>query len=1461
MDDIINYINSINTNNINIYSLENEINDVFNNLLDNESCSIEYTRNNSYSLNGIKSSTDLVNYVINYSYTIPNLFRKCYTNKQIYSNNFNITKSCPIYINENFITYNFPLILDQNLIKSFFYYNISSNYLKYNVSNIETYIRSNILIDKLKNILKSKRTTNYGFYTQSNVIFNELYSTDSLLVQFIDFFNSMQKANYAYNYNLIVNSYNIPWNYTAYCICYNCSGNNVSNINIIENNVKILDQSQLNIIFNILYGKDTFNIPPTVVYDNGIVLTVGYDNIFTIIKCAQQVYEDVLLQIESFLLNKDYCLQPYMNISNIPILAQLYKNYASNEEYINSRSQFNPNIVIYDKIISLQQYMYDYYKKTYKCYIEYNTPYSFAPNYNYNSIIYTPVPPGLTVSNSFELEYKPLIIYFQMSLTEGIELYYQNKVFNSNSTETNLNPYYNYIIELTLTTKNLSYVPTNYVYIYDVNDLNNYIGGRVLSYNRINNIIIVRITQYSDGTYYLNGTFLINTIYNIDLDYYTLFNERYAISTDYIKLNPQDGEDITFDYLSVSVDGITYSSNVYVIITDFYSIENNINTEYSGKINSFIGKVIENDTYNGIITIGSISNINGNFNLYSKYFIYQYQLLSPYLSNMIYLTIKKPYTSKQYMTMLYPFPANKYSNADTFANNYLYGTIFTYNISTININGISSTDNNIDLLFTAKGLYDLNSGSYSYNINKTFSISNTYLDTSFINNNDNDGIISLPGYIYQIYDNDQNFISYFYFSLTDQSNTSATYGYDNGTVTLFPNDIFNNPNYKIFDSNPIVKVSNITTTIDSTNTSVSYQFPPNDPSNPNQPGAYPYYKKIGLLSNDDYYYFNIATIGMTYSINTLINNVDTILKNDLTYTNNDTFKLTTEPIIDNNNLNDPTKTQNNNYLKFLQNNIIIYTYAQTISTNNAKFTLSLIYDRILVTSLNNELIDENNPITIIEGISTTDLTFSYYDSVPEYSSGNSTGTLEIDKNSYIYITNLNSITLIDSVALLTKTDNITSLEFITYGLNINALPGIVNDTPPQSTVNATTIHTTIKNNLTNIIVEDIYETINSTSIITFDGGGYNSKVDTPSMVTTINLKNKKIINTPSTVLNLNITKNSITYQLAYDDFYQYIPINPTIFNDVDNIQKVNCTNYTFAVTYDAEENTSDLINNITTNESIITTYIYNYKFTYDGINHNRTENIQTNLTTKYNYDTETYNNSNTTEIIVEDNYIENTTNINSSNIQEANNFSSVNQNPFTLGIHTQLYNKTIYNNLNNEQINTINSNKIYDIIDTTPYVPNPTTLNKTTTVNNINLSNLNPNSSAITNYDILTTVSDPDQNITEINPYPNTIYRQVISTENNNNKIILNINNVTLDSSYYNTEINPSACNNTLPNEQSMYSDYITLNLSINTNNNITQTVTSVTNPGTQITTTTTKINEIIIKDIKNYNNTSTVIL
>ena len=97
-----------------------------------------------------------------------------------------------------------------------------------------------------------------------------------------------------------------------------------------------------------------------------------------------------------------------------------------------------------------------------------------------------------------------------MSLTEGIELYYQNKVFNSNSTETNLNPYYNYIIELTLTTQNLSYVPTNYVYIYDTNDLNNYIGGRVLSYNRINNIIIVRITQYSDGTYYLNGTFLIN---------------------------------------------------------------------------------------------------------------------------------------------------------------------------------------------------------------------------------------------------------------------------------------------------------------------------------------------------------------------------------------------------------------------------------------------------------------------------------------------------------------------------------------------------------------------------------------------------------------------------------------------------------------------------------------------------------------------------------------------------------------------------------------------------------------------------------------------------------------------------------------------------------------------------------------------------------------------------------------
>ena len=600
---------------------------------------------------------------------------------------------------------------------------------------------------------------------------------------------------------------------------------------------------------------------------------------------------------------------------------------------------------------------------------------------------------------------------------------------------------------------------------------------------------------------------------------------------------------------------------------------------------------------------------------------------------------------------------------------------------------------------------------------------------------------------------------------------------------------------------------------------------------------------------------------MTYSINTLINNVNTVLKNNLTYTNNDTFKLTIDPIIDTNNLNDPAKTQNNNYLKFLQNNNIIYTYTETISTNTAKFTLSLIYDKIIVTSLNNELIDENNPITIIEDLDTTDLIFSYYDSDPPYSSGNSIGTLEIDKNNYNYNFNLNSITLIDSVALLTKTDNITSLQFVTYGLNINALPGIVNDIPPESLVNNTTIHTTIKNNLTNIIIEDIYETINSTYIVTYDGGGLNSKVDKPCMVTTINSNNTKIINTPSTVLNLYITTNSITYQIAYDDLYKYIPINPTLFNDTNNIQNVNCTNYTTAITYNATENTIDLINNIASNQSIITTYIYNYKFRYDGINHNRTENIQTNLITKYNYDTETYNNSNTTEIIVEDNYTESNDSLNTINIQGSNNLSTINQNPFTLGIHKQLYNKTIYNNLNNEQLNSSNSTKIYDIIDTTPYVPNPTTLNKTTTVDNINLSNLNPNSSSITNYDNTTIVSDPDNSIIAINPYPNTIYRETISTENNNNKIILNINNVTLDSSYYNTEINPSSCNNTLPNEQTTYNDYITLNLSINTNDNITQTTTSVTNPGTQITTTTTKINEIITKDIKNYNNTSTVIL
>ena len=291
--------------------LINEIDNTFNNLETiNDNCSISYYKPINISIVGLNFANSF-----NYSFLIPNLFRKCFIQKDI-----PIPNICPNFEKNNIIKNYLPLLLDKEYIKGFLYFNYSSDI--YNNNPFITSITNNLsqypLKNKINNILRSKRGTNYGNYTSSPIIFDYLYSPNSLLVQLLNFNKVLNNAQKAYTNQRVIKPFQIPWNVLLYCSCNNnvIDFDNTNNNNSATKLGKILYQADLNTINLLNLNK---NIP----------------QIFQILQYALQVYSDIIIEIEYFMLSKKYNRQSYMTVTNLELLNKLYNNYVNNQKIVN----------------------------------------------------------------------------------------------------------------------------------------------------------------------------------------------------------------------------------------------------------------------------------------------------------------------------------------------------------------------------------------------------------------------------------------------------------------------------------------------------------------------------------------------------------------------------------------------------------------------------------------------------------------------------------------------------------------------------------------------------------------------------------------------------------------------------------------------------------------------------------------------------------------------------------------------------------------------------------------------------------------------------------------------------------------------------------------------------------------------------------------------------------------------
>jgi hypothetical protein len=392
---------------------------------------------------------------INTTTLIPNVFRVCYS-----LDKFILPNVCNQFVNQIGTTNYIPKILDEFTIKSLLYYNVPYNTKYYN------FFQDNITrVKMLKSILikKKLKSTNSSFSTASE-IFNTIYTEKSMLVQLLSFYIYLYEANTYVIDNKSKNDFIIRWESTHSCVCSDlgCSKLIITGVlkgtfNFPNNSAALLNQFYIRI-------QGTKND----IIDNSI---------FRILEYALNVYNDVLLKINYYLKNTDYCDKDYMNINNIPKVNYIYNNFYNNE------------------------------LKT-LTYVEDPLCFDYIPIYN-NLTIYL-----YNFNNTYKITYPDRFFLKNIILEENIRaITVYTNVSNWNNTQTEIYYYYYYITIYSPTPYEIfninSKFPTSSTTYTDVLTFVNAFNADYSSSSGIKNYTF--INKYVNGGFYPKGGTVNNT--------------------------------------------------------------------------------------------------------------------------------------------------------------------------------------------------------------------------------------------------------------------------------------------------------------------------------------------------------------------------------------------------------------------------------------------------------------------------------------------------------------------------------------------------------------------------------------------------------------------------------------------------------------------------------------------------------------------------------------------------------------------------------------------------------------------------------------------------------------------------------------------------------------------------------------------------------------------------------------
>ena len=335
--DIINFINE--NFNSTYGDLEEEIESIIDNLI-KDVCFIPSFVSSLINIGGLDNNVN----TIESSYLIPNLFRKCYSYTRI-----RVPGVCPNFVYKTRSLNFLPQLIDENLIKSFLYFNFPVN-----IRNIDlTYSFLKNILNIQNTITKKKRDTTYASFTNCITLYNEVYPANSMLTQLVLFNNYLNKCYVATIDSQIINTYTVLWEFTSKCLCY--SGN-LENTFIEGNNNynTVISNTYGTILHNIKNGVSQ-NIP---YYSEKVIQFLIKNSFYKLSAIVEEVFSDVIIQLQNYVLGLDYCPKEYMNPTVIPELIHIYQNFYNNQIYTISKAI--PKTPIYSVIpqtITIQSYI------------------------------------------------------------------------------------------------------------------------------------------------------------------------------------------------------------------------------------------------------------------------------------------------------------------------------------------------------------------------------------------------------------------------------------------------------------------------------------------------------------------------------------------------------------------------------------------------------------------------------------------------------------------------------------------------------------------------------------------------------------------------------------------------------------------------------------------------------------------------------------------------------------------------------------------------------------------------------------------------------------------------------------------------------------------------------------------------------------------------------------------------